>query len=445
MSFIPVVSKKEGIQLRKTAEIFEKNRKGFINQQIANRTGISLQDLESQRAAKPITSILNSVLEDHNGTKVVRTKDVNGKSDTTITVAPITAPQTPSSSFSSTVFVPPAPAPPPITKSVFLPPAPSSPQKPSISPNLLAGITGGVKLKKTEKTKAAPKKQLLSEEQLKNTKGKLKAVETEDKSSGLVGKVVDIEKPPEIPQLKVEPLNFDPSLFDVNFENGRWKRATKKVLGYINHFGVGFPNNLIVSNGDFSALESKINEISSAPFNTITKNAVVNPLKEFLKTKKAEYEDELNKNFIIHGSGLIHRESLKNGHLVIYNRGGELITKMPASKGLHYLLTKVGVRKGQAGKSYTQQDLKNYIGLSKDLGAKLRQSVREMTQPESDVFYYKNPEDLLSRLDVLKGEIQAGNTNPEVRNQSMTIVDLLLKNRIISKKEHKQLFDEIVL
>jgi predicted transcriptional regulator len=54
--------------------------------------------------------------------------------------------------------------------------------------------------------------------------------------------------------------------------------------------------------------------------------------------------------------------------------------------------------------------------------------------------YYSSPDELIYRLELLCAERDIGNDSIEVRNEIMSILDLLLKNKIIDKVYHEQLF-----
>src|SRR6266480_1997725 len=56
--------------------------------------------------------------------------------------------------------------------------------------------------------------------------------------------------------------------------------------------------------------------------------------------------------------------------------------------------------------------------------------------------YYSSCDELIQRLKVLCGSREAGNNSPEVRNEIVSILDILLKNRYINSKEHKKLYNK---
>ena len=56
------------------------------------------------------------------------------------------------------------------------------------------------------------------------------------------------------------------------------------------------------------------------------------------------------------------------------------------------------------------------------------------------VRFFSNSKDLLQRLEVIIGSILAGNTNLEIRNTGVEILDLLLKEGVINRSHHEKLF-----
>ena len=55
------------------------------------------------------------------------------------------------------------------------------------------------------------------------------------------------------------------------------------------------------------------------------------------------------------------------------------------------------------------------------------------------VVFYNNPQELLEKLMVIIGEMEAGNTSIKMRNMGQTILDTLLKNKSIKKSQYQKL------
>jgi len=73
---------------------------------------------------------------------------------------------------------------------------------------------------------------------------------------------------------------------------------------------------------------------------------------------------------------------------------------------------------------------------------------RMLKYPSSKIFsknlieykYYSSPDELINRLELLCAERDIGNDSIEVRNEIMSILDILLKNKIIDKVHHEEMF-----
>ena len=56
--------------------------------------------------------------------------------------------------------------------------------------------------------------------------------------------------------------------------------------------------------------------------------------------------------------------------------------------------------------------------------------------------YYSSFDELIQRLSLLCGITEAGNNNPEVRNEIVSIIDILFKNKYIDSKQHKLFYNK---
>ena len=54
--------------------------------------------------------------------------------------------------------------------------------------------------------------------------------------------------------------------------------------------------------------------------------------------------------------------------------------------------------------------------------------------------FFNNPNELLQKLEIILGEIAAGNTSVKMRNMGVQILDTLLKTKTINKPQHKNLY-----
>lgn len=56
------------------------------------------------------------------------------------------------------------------------------------------------------------------------------------------------------------------------------------------------------------------------------------------------------------------------------------------------------------------------------------------------VKYYREKEELSDRLEILIGEIHAGNTSAAVKNEAIEILDELLKQKLITQEKHRVIY-----
>ena len=58
------------------------------------------------------------------------------------------------------------------------------------------------------------------------------------------------------------------------------------------------------------------------------------------------------------------------------------------------------------------------------------------TKKGRGVVFYNNPQELLKKLAVILGEMEAGNTSLKMRNMGQTILDTLLENGSLNKSAY---------
>jgi hypothetical protein len=67
----------------------------------------------------------------------------------------------------------------------------------------------------------------------------------------------------------------------------------------------------------------------------------------------------------------------------------------------------------------------------------------EAPQEGTGLIYYKNAKDLIDRLDILMGQMRAGNDAVDIQNEALTILDKLLQQKKISNEDHEKLYEKI--
>ena len=103
------------------------------------------------------------------------------------------------------------------------------------------------------------------------------------------------------------------------------------------------------------------------------------------------------------------------------------------------------ITKEEMDKAYAESDrLQKPIN---ELKVKVRQKLTPKIKPPKlkaikkgkGVVFYNNPQELLKKLAVILGEMEAGNTSLKMRNMGQTILDTLLENKSINKTAYRKL------
>ena len=107
------------------------------------------------------------------------------------------------------------------------------------------------------------------------------------------------------------------------------------------------------------------------------------------------------------------------------------------------------ITKEEMDKAYAESDrLQKPI---KELKKKVKQKLTPKIKPKiikpkklksitgKGVVFYNNPQELLKKLAVILGEMEAGNTSLKMRNMGQTILDTLLENKSINKTAYGKL------
>ena len=107
------------------------------------------------------------------------------------------------------------------------------------------------------------------------------------------------------------------------------------------------------------------------------------------------------------------------------------------------------ITKEEIDKAYAESDrLQKPI---KELKKKVKQKLTPKIKPKiikpkklksitgKGVVFYNNPQELLKKLAVILGEMEAGNTSLKMRNMGQTILDTLLENKSINKTAYGKL------
>ena len=143
-----------------------------------------------------------------------------------------------------------------------------------------------------------------------------------------------------------------------------------------------------------------------------------------------------------YGGLMINVPRLMNEMVVEAVKGGSIVYEQPADKSLVDLLTKKYKPNGKYSSKAIQifQDLTRLANMPKQRSSGKKKLLQlrnhEVPSLQGGQIYYTSPEDLMKRLTLLTGTRAAGNTNLELRNEISEILDHLLKNEKITKKQY---------
>ena len=80
---------------------------------------------------------------------------------------------------------------------------------------------------------------------------------------------------------------------------------------------------------------------------------------------------------------------------------------------------------------YNNQRLKNIKGS----GLK-----KKKTKKGGQVMFFNNPTEMIKKLELIIGSMVAGNNSIELRNTGITLLDILLKNSILSRSQYNKIY-----
>ena len=84
------------------------------------------------------------------------------------------------------------------------------------------------------------------------------------------------------------------------------------------------------------------------------------------------------------------------------------------------------------------QEYRDYLKVQKKKSTK-GSGVRGGVKRGSGVYFYNDAQELLKKLTLIIGEMEAGNTSVKMRNMGQTILDTLLRTKSINKSQYQKL------
>ena len=130
------------------------------------------------------------------------------------------------------------------------------------------------------------------------------------------------------------------------------------------------------------------------------------------------------------------------GHLkVVAHKNGQKVYDKQADFDTLDLLTK----RFNSKKKYSEIARSVFNDLNRLSEIPIHRTSKKYSKLGSGVVYYNNPQDLLSRLELLGGSMSAGNDSSDVREEFTNIVHLLNKLNVIDNKQMNNLLKEYLI
>ena len=131
-----------------------------------------------------------------------------------------------------------------------------------------------------------------------------------------------------------------------------------------------------------------------------------------------------------------------HGHLkVVAHKNGQKVYDKQADFDTLDLLTK----RFNSRKNYSQLARSIFNDLNRLSEIPIHRTSKKYSKLGSGVVYYNNPQDLLSRLELLGGSMSAGNKSNDVREEFVNVVHVLNKLNVINNKQMNDLMKNYLI
>ena len=131
-----------------------------------------------------------------------------------------------------------------------------------------------------------------------------------------------------------------------------------------------------------------------------------------------------------------------HGHLKVmaYKNGQKVYNKQGDFDTLDLLTKRFNSRK-----KYSELARSVFNDLNRLSGIPIHRTSKKYSKLGSGVVYFNNPQDLLSRLELLGGSMSAGNDSSDVGEEFVNIVHKLNKLDVIDNKQMNDLIEEYII
>ena len=250
-------------------------------------------------------------------------------------------------------------------------------------------------------------------------------------------------------------LNEDKIIF--SSDNGRFKKEIQQTTGLL--FLLLAPYKYIKANNVIASILTKDDELmyakimhkagmdanamrSSMKYKTMIKGVDASPALEMsgsgFRGKRIHKPNSEGK----FGALNIDMSLLLSSNQLKASKNGSIVINRKVADDLVDILTK----RYNSKKSYSDNTLKIYKKLLElsELSLPSHSKKLKAIKGGCKKIYYEDTKELAERFNILLGELEAGNNNDDIMNESMEIIDILLKHKDIDKSKHEQLYNVLL-
>jgi hypothetical protein len=143
------------------------------------------------------------------------------------------------------------------------------------------------------------------------------------------------------------------------------------------------------------------------------------------------------------GQGLVDTELLLQDPpiLSIKSKDGKILRHCETTPGVRHLMTTRRIDMKSAGKRYNMADVEEMHRLAKMAGKSITasSSLSKLVSPDHSHHFIIDGDKMLDELEVIIGEVKAGNKSAKLSNKGQSFADKLLKEHMLTKAQHQQI------
>lgn len=227
----------------------------------------------------------------------------------------------------------------------------------------------------------------------------------------------------------IKKYGFDPTLQNIPSEN-EFKKLISSTTGKQNS------KNAIIKNlakKESKALSDYLKLVKARKLGITQKASGI-----YTQPKRNAYKISQRGQY---GGLVIDLPKLYGNLNVVAHKNGQKVYDKQADFDTLDLLTK----RFNSKKKYSELARSVFNDLNRLSEIPIHRTSKKYSKLGSGVVYYNNPQDLLSRLELLGGSMSAGNDSSDVREEFTNIVHLLNKLNVINNKQMNDLLKEYLI